>query len=48
MRRTFPKVHLFEESIYTAISRKAVGKIVQATMSKGYIWSIINTLFPTL
>ena len=48
MRRTLPKVHLFEESIYTAISRKAVGKIVQTTISKGNIRGIINTLFPTL
>ena len=48
MRRTLPKVRLFEESINTAISRKVVGKIVQATISKDNIWGIINTLFPTL
>ena len=47
MRRTLPKVSLFEESIYTTISRKVVGKIVHATISKGNM-GIINTLFLTL
>ena len=47
MRRTLPKVRLFEESIYTAISTKVVGKIVHATISKGNM-GMINTLFLTL
>ena len=42
-----PKVRLFEESIYTAISTKVVGKIVHATISKGNM-GMINTLFLTL